>query len=51
MLLVNSDDYADKEITIEDSCSHCYLPIEIEVERAEIARLNPDSVWVQRGGG
>ena len=51
MLLVNSDDYKDTHITIEDSCSHCYLPIEVEVDHADIAHLEPDTVWVQRGGG
>lgn len=51
MLLVNSDEYADKSFTIEDSCAHGYLPIDLEISAAEITALDPDSVWVQRGGG
>ncbi|NKB89247.1 MAG: hypothetical protein GKS06_13600 [Acidobacteria bacterium] len=49
--MVNSDDYKDSHFTIEDSCAHGYLPITVEIEAAEITRLNPDTVWVQRGGG
>jgi len=49
--LVNSDKYKDKHFTIEDSCAHGYLPISVEIEATEITRLDPDTVWVQQGGG
>ncbi|MCH8992428.1 MAG: hypothetical protein IIA44_11865 [Acidobacteria bacterium] len=49
--MVNSDDYTDAQTTIEDSCSHCYLPIEVDVDHVEVAHLDPDTVWVQQGGG
>ena len=49
--MVNSDDYKDKHFTIEDSCAEGWLPITVEIDQAEITHLNPDTVWVQQGGG
>ncbi|MCZ6508889.1 MAG: hypothetical protein O7A04_12700 [Acidobacteria bacterium] len=51
MLLVNSDEYKDKTFTIFDSCAHCSDRIEVKIDSAQIAYLNPDSVYVQQGGG
>ena len=49
--MVNSDDYKDEHFTIEDSCAEGWLPIKVEIDQAEITYLNPDTVWVQQGGG
>ena len=51
LLLVNSDDFAGKQIKIEDSCAHCQLPITVEIKAGEITNMDPESVWVQQGGG
>ena len=51
LLLVNSAEYANKKVHIEDSCSHCYLKIDVEVDNALIAKLSPGTTWVQQGGG
>jgi len=49
--LVNSDDFKDKKLRIDDSCAHCSDRITVEVEHGRIAQLEPDTVYVQRGGG
>lgn len=49
--MVNSDKYKDSHFTLEDSCAHGYLPINVEIDATKITRLDPDTVWVQRGGG
>ncbi len=49
--MVNSDDYKDKKFTITDSCAHCSDRITVEIDQAEITSVDPDSVFVQQGGG
>jgi len=43
--------YADKKIRLDDSCAHCYLKINVEIDAGKIAALDPETVWVQQGGG
>lgn len=49
-LLVNSE-YPDTKVTIEDSCAHCEKRIHLEIENGAIKTVEPDSVWIQQGGG
>ena len=51
MLLVNSNAYADKNIKIEDSCAHCSDAIYVEITAGKLSKLEPETVWVQQGGG
>jgi hypothetical protein len=48
--LVNSE-YKDKTVKIEDSCGHCDKPISLEIKDGSIIRVDPETVWIQRGGG
>ena len=50
LLLVNRT-YPDKKIHIEDSCSHCYLKINVDIDSGTIAALDPETTWIQQGGG
>ncbi len=51
MLLVNSKEYADRRITIEDSCAHCSDRIDVEIAKGALVSVRPETVWVQQGGG
>jgi len=51
--VVTSDEHADEDLTflLDDSCAHCSQPIHLEVSGGELVRMEPDTAWVQRGGG
>ena len=51
LLLVNSSGSADQTIKITDSCAHCSDPIYVEISAGKITKSDPESVWVQQGGG
>ena len=51
LLLVNSNEYSNKKIEIDDSCAHCSAPISIVIASGQIEHLDPETVWVQQGGG
>ena len=45
------DQYRDVVFQLEDSCAHGSEPISIEVVNGEIKSLDPETVFVQKGGG
>ncbi len=49
--MVNSSASANSTIKINDSCAHCSDPIYVEITGGKITRSDPETVWVQRGGG
>ncbi|MFQ5738734.1 MAG: hypothetical protein ACE5JX_06940 [Acidobacteriota bacterium] len=56
MLVVTSSDrqgekYRDVAFRLDDSCAHCSKKIEVEIKNGEVTSLNPDTVYVQQGGG
>ncbi len=53
MVTSNDDSGGGKDLTftLEDSCAHGSEPIRVEVRNGEITALDPETVWVQQGGG
>ncbi len=49
LLLVNS--LSENKIKIDDSCAHCSKRISVVIDKAKITTLEPESVFIQRGGG
>jgi len=49
----NADGGAGKDLTftLEDSCAHGSQPIRVEIRGGEMTALDPETVWVQQGGG
>jgi hypothetical protein len=47
----SGDGSSDLRFHLEDSCAHCSKPISLDVKASEIAALDPETVWVQQGGG
>jgi len=47
----SGDGSSDLRFHLEDSCAHCSKPISMEVRGGEIAAMDPETVWVQQGGG
>jgi hypothetical protein len=51
-LLVSNDVFAPGvTVKIEDSCAHGTDLINIEILNGEIVKMDPPTVFVQRGGG
>lgn len=53
MLVVTSDEYKKDgdSFRLNDSCAHCSKPITVEVRDGKITHADPETVWVQQGGG
>ena len=53
MVTGNIEDQSSQELTfrLEDSCAHCSKPITVEMHDGEFTTLDPDTVYVQQGGG
>jgi len=49
LLLVNS--LSENKVKIEDSCAHCSERISVVIDKAKMTKLEPESVFIQRGGG
>ena len=53
--MVTSDEYGGDDeklqFQLEDSCAHGSERITVEVRNGEIASVDPETVWVQQGGG
>jgi hypothetical protein len=49
----NADGGAGEDLTftLDDSCAHCSQPIRVAIRSGEITALDPETVWVQQGGG
>jgi len=55
LLVVTSDDYQKEgessTFRLDDSCAHGSQPITIEITDGKVTHAEPESVWVQQGGG
>ena len=52
--MVTSNEQGDDgnlTFTLEDSCAHGSEKISVEIRNGEIAAVDPETVWVQQGGG